>query len=114
MCWRAHLALGLILAGGLGNLYDRIVFGVVRDFMHMLPEWELPFGWHWRGGSNQIFPWVFNVADTMLLAGMALLMLHINRIEKQRKLAEERTDNGPDKMEKEAATGDLEAGNLGS
>jgi signal peptidase II len=83
----AHVALGLILAGGLGNLYDRITYGVVRDFLHMFPGWHLPFGWHYPqflGGGNEIFPWVFNVADAMLLTGMGLLMLHINRLERHR------------------------------
>lgn len=80
----AHIALGLILAGGLGNLYDRIAFGVVRDFLHMLPGWNLPFGWRWPGGSPNVFPWVFNLADVMLLVGIGLLMIHINRVEKQR------------------------------
>ena len=28
----AHIAIGLILAGGIGNLYDRMTFGAVRDF----------------------------------------------------------------------------------
>jgi signal peptidase II len=87
----AHIALGLILAGGLGNLYDRIVYGVVRDFLHLFPGWHLPFGWrypHFLGGGDEIFPWVFNVADVMLLTGMALLMIHINRLEKHRKATE--------------------------
>ena len=71
-----HLAIGLILAGGIGNLYDRIFFGAVRDFLHMLPGWELPFGWRWPGNSNgDVFPWVFNVADVLLLGGMALFIL---------------------------------------
>ena len=83
----AHIAIGLVVAGGLGNLYDRIMYGFVRDFLHMLPEWNLPFGWHWPGGSSEIFPWVFNAADVMLLAGMATLMLYMNSVDKRRKAA---------------------------
>ncbi len=71
-----HVAVGMILAGGLGNLFDRIYYGAVRDFLHMLPEWQLPMGWHWPGnGNGDVFPWVFNIADVMLLAGMALFVL---------------------------------------
>ena len=72
----AHIAIGLILAGGLGNLYDRMVYGAVRDFLHMLPNWELPNGWMWPGNAtSDVFPWVFNVADVLLLAGMALFVI---------------------------------------
>lgn len=84
----AHVAIGLILAGGIGNLYDRIVYGVVRDFLHMLPGWHLPFRWTWPGGSPDLFPWVFNLADAMLLAGMGLLMLHMSRVDKRRRAQE--------------------------
>lgn len=71
-----HVAIGMILAGGIGNLYDRIFYGAVRDFLHMLPEWQLPYGWRWPGNSNSdVFPWVFNVADVLLLAGMSLFVL---------------------------------------
>ncbi|MCI0362872.1 MAG: signal peptidase II [Phycisphaerales bacterium] len=87
----AHVAIGLILAGGIGNLYDRIVIGVVRDFLHMLPGYRLPFGWTWPGGSPDLFPWVFNIADVMLLAGMGLLMLHMSRLDKRRRTQESAT-----------------------
>lgn len=90
--WKAHLGIAMILAGGLGNLYDRVAFGVVRDFLHMLPGGRLPFNWHWPGGSNELFPWVFNTADILLLVGMTLLLLHINkreRLQKQSQTAEQ-------------------------
>jgi lipoprotein signal peptidase len=51
-------ALGLILAGTLGNLYDRLVFHGVRDFLYF----------HW-------FEWpVFNIADSCLVCGAFLLL----------------------------------------
>ena len=78
---RVHVGIGLVLAGGLGNLYDRLTIGAVRDFLHMTPRWNLPFGLHWPGGSAELFPWVFNVADVLLLAGMALLLFSPHRPE---------------------------------
>jgi signal peptidase II len=83
----AHLAIGMIMAGGIGNLHDRIAFGVVRDFLHMMPGYTLPFEWTWPGGSPELFPWVFNLADVMLLSGMAMLMMHLSRVDKRRKRA---------------------------
>ena len=52
------VALGLILAGTLGNLYDRLIFNGVRDFLYF----------HWFE-----FP-VFNVADCCLVCGAFLLL----------------------------------------
>lgn len=53
-------ALGLILAGTLGNLYDRLIFGGVRDFLHFYwIEWP-----------------VFNVADCCLVLGACVLLAH--------------------------------------
>ena len=74
-----HLALGLILGGGLGNLYDRIFIGRVRDFMYMLPDRRLPFGWSWPGNNSEIFPWIFNTGDMLLLTGMGILMIYFWR-----------------------------------
>lgn len=90
----AHASIALILAGGVGNLYDRWTYGAVRDFLHMLPRRNLPFGWNWFGGSSEIFPWVFNLADVFLLTGMALLMIHIHRSDRQKAAAERAAKKG--------------------
>jgi signal peptidase II len=71
----AHIAIGLILAGGLGNLYDRIFIGRVRDFMHLFPDRHLPFELSWPGSNTEVFPWIFNTGDALLLTGMGLLMI---------------------------------------
>ena len=71
-----HFAIGLVLGGGFGNLYDRIFVGRVRDFMHLFPDRHLPFGWSWPGGTSELFPWIFNTGDILLLTGMALLMIY--------------------------------------
>lgn len=70
----AHAAVGLLLAGGLGNLYDRLRFACVRDFIHPLPRVQLPFGWRFPGGSRELWPYVSNVADLLLLLGIVLLI----------------------------------------
>jgi signal peptidase II len=55
-----HIALGLIVAGAIGNLYDRVALHGVRDFMRFTVSW---------------YPFVFNVADALLCIGVPLLML---------------------------------------
>ena len=54
-------ALALVLGGALGNLWDRVSLGYVVDFI------DLYYGhWHWPA---------FNVADTAITVGAALLIL---------------------------------------
>ncbi len=71
----AHIALALLIAGGLGNLYDRIVYACVRDFIHPLPGVQLPFGIAWPSGSSDVWPYVSNVADLFLLIGIGVLLV---------------------------------------
>ena len=71
----AHTAVGLLLSGGLGNLYDRLVFGCVRDFIHPLPGVTFPFGLSMPWGSNEVWPWVSNVADLWLIFAIAILLV---------------------------------------
>jgi signal peptidase II len=66
-----HTALALILGGALGNLYDRIAYGYVIDFL------EFYIG-------NYSWP-SFNVADTAISTGVILLAIEIMRNETPRR-----------------------------
>jgi signal peptidase II len=57
----ARFGLAMILAGAVGNLIDRLVFGSVVDFV------DVVFGaWHF---------WAFNVADSAITLGVVAMMI---------------------------------------
>jgi signal peptidase II len=58
-----QFVLGLLLAGVLGNMYDRFHYGYVRDMIYALPRWR-------------VFPWIFNVADVLLCCGVGLIFVY--------------------------------------
>jgi len=129
--WSMHIALGLVLGGALGNLYDRTfenayvayletggrlvgdlvepatengvvlrfpnsdrdvrmrrpvdlersgVQPVVRDFIKI--EIIFPESWPVVGGKG-IWPWIFNIADALLVVGVLLLMMNFWRDHRQ-------------------------------
>jgi len=65
-------ALGLVAGGAVGNLIDRIYYGVVTDFV----------SWHWQTKAE--WP-VFNVADVVLVVGVGLLLLDVGKDGKKSK-----------------------------
>jgi signal peptidase II len=126
--WGLQIALGGILAGALGNMYDRIFVklietpwpqagayvtrtedtgdgvvlqvyppkegarefvvsrdrvprevGFVRDFLKIpttLPDWRwIPA----KLRNRELWPWVFNVADALLVGGVIILAIHLWR-----------------------------------
>jgi signal peptidase II len=63
------VALALILAGGVGNLIDRIAYGgIVVDYMNMGLPWVSIRGWEPRTG-------IFNVADLAIVGGLVLMVI---------------------------------------
>ena len=66
--WLA-LGLALVLGGALGNLFDRVAYGHVIDFILV----------HWQ--SRWFFP-AFNVADCAISVGAVLLALDMFKSEK--------------------------------
>ncbi len=65
-----RVALSLIFGGAIGNLYDRIFYGTVTDFI------EVYYG-HWS------FP-AFNVADSAITVGAILLVIGLLRPQRRR------------------------------
>jgi signal peptidase II len=61
----SRVALGFILGGAIGNLYDRIVAGTVTDFLEV-----------YNGGWA--FP-AFNAADSAITVGAVLLLINLLR-----------------------------------
>lgn len=73
---------GVLLAGVLGNMYDRIAYGYVRDMILALPDWKWPGMWQiplieYPGDVQRaVFPWIFNVADVLLCVGVFLMIVY--------------------------------------
>jgi signal peptidase II len=80
-----HWALALVAGGAVGNLIDRIYYGVVTDFVL----------WHWgndpKGPHRFANEWpVFNIADIVLVVGVGLMFIDIQKEGKREKAKKKR------------------------
>jgi signal peptidase II len=60
-----QVALALVLAGAVGNFIDRLARRYVIDFIE----------WYWWNRTDLRWP-TFNIADSLIVVGVALLLLH--------------------------------------
>lgn len=60
-----QLALAFVLSGAVGNFLDRMARGYVVDFVE----------WYWWNRPDLRWP-TFNVADSLIVVGVAMLVLH--------------------------------------
>lgn len=67
----SYTAITLIIAGGVGNLIDRIAFGYVIDFVHF-----------------DFFGYIFNFADACITVGAIFLIIAIFTVDKKIKTDE--------------------------
>lgn len=65
------LALSLVLGGAVGNLIDRLAYGYVIDFLDVYYN-----DWHWPA---------FNIADSAITVGVALMLMESFGIGKKEK-----------------------------
>ena len=70
---RMALALSLVLGGAVGNLIDRVFYGYVIDFIDVYYA-----SWHWP---------TFNIADSAITIGAALLLLDAFSVHKKEQSA---------------------------
>lgn len=87
----ACAALSMIIGGGIGNMIDRVAYGYVIDFLDFC-------------AFPEVWPWVFNVADSFVCVGGALLMLWLiisivkdSKEEKKNKMQKAETSDEKDK-----------------
>ena len=81
-----HWALAFVVGGAVGNLIDRIYFGVVTDFIL------------WKYKTHE-WP-VFNIADVVLVIGVGLMFIDIQK-EGKREKAERKAKLAGSKLVKE-------------
>jgi signal peptidase II len=58
-----NLAVGILMGGAIGNLYDRLALGYVRDFIYMYYR-----SYHWPN---------YNMADVFICLGIGLMILEV-------------------------------------
>jgi signal peptidase II len=68
--WLSRMGLAMVVGGAAGNLIDRVTAGYVLDFVDVY--WR---GWHF---------WAFNVADASITVGVALMILELLGVGRQR------------------------------
>ena len=76
-----HAAVALILAGALGNAYDRLVSVIalpgVQPIRHQVRDFLDFSAWG--------YPWIFNIADVLLVVGVGVMVLQSFRHRPPRK-----------------------------
>lgn len=90
-----RIAFALIIGGAIGNLYDRIAFSMVRDFIRIVYfGYDIPA----LGGTGFA---VFNIADACLVIGVIMYVFYVLflenkdrlRMEKAQKTAQVQSEN---------------------
>ena len=69
LTWWQLVAFSFILGGGLSNIYDRLLYESVVDFMNM--GFGVVFDWI---GIKDIRTGIFNVADVSIMTGLFMML----------------------------------------
>jgi signal peptidase II len=75
--WILTISLGMILAGTIGNMYDRLAYNAVRDFLKFFVVVD---------GREKVWP-LFNLADSYICVGVFLLTVEMMFFDEKKKKA---------------------------
>lgn len=93
--WPTQLLLAGFLAGVIGNMWDRLTIGYVRDMLWILPNirWGDLFGFLPESiKRHDVFPWIFNLADSYLVIGVIITIGHVLLVKEKRGEPRMKTD----------------------
>ena len=76
----SYAASALLIAGGIGNLLDRIFYGFVVDFIHVM-----------------FFDYIFNFADCCVTVGVVLFVIHVLLLSAREKQERKDLSSEPEK-----------------
>lgn len=79
-----QIALAFVLSGAVGNFVDRLARGYVIDFVE----------WYWWNRPDLRWP-TFNVADSLIVVGVAMLLLHPGPKKEEADAGKEEPGKGP-------------------
>lgn len=85
-----NVALALILGGALGNLYDRLAYGYVVDFLHF----------HWQ---QHYFP-AFNIADSAITLGAIMLIIDAFWLQSEKTSSDQHAESEPTQAPEQPTT----------
>lgn len=74
--WVRTICLGMVLGGALGNAFDRVMIGAVRDFIKVI------YFVH-ADGRRAVWP-LFNLADSFIVIGALLLAVEMTAFDDRR------------------------------
>lgn len=92
--WFLSTTMGLILSGAIGNAIDRVRFQEVTDFVKVYTE--VPWQKSWLLNTFGTSEWPsFNVADSALMVGAFLFLIHYLFLEEDETNDNTETDSAP-------------------
>jgi signal peptidase II len=77
--WILTISLGMIMAGTIGNMYDRLAYDAVRDFIKFYVRVD---------GREKVWP-LFNLADSFICVGVFLLTIEMLFFDEKKKRKDE-------------------------
>ncbi len=94
--WIVTISLGMVLAGTIGNMYDRIFWDGVRDF--------IKFYVRLSDGGEKVWP-LFNLADSFICVGVFLLSIEMIFFDEKKKKKDESPKTEPEAASEPVAKG---------
>lgn len=91
--WILTISLGMILAGTIGNMYDRVFAVIDGERIHQVRDF-IKFYYRPASGPDKVWP-LFNLADAFICVGVFLLTIEMMFFDEKKKTPEQPASPAP-------------------